>query len=469
MNVAEAILQHVSQTEPQFLERRRELDPAWDVQLRKYHNNPLMPPAVPDNGLMRQPGKIPGVEGFPYPSPSPALPVPPSGGVRSSLPGFMSNPRLDPSSAAEVPAWQAANKPEFPIFPGEYGKQLTADFKKEFVPTPGEGEDLTVYKSLKGLMALAATGSPGGSAGTLAAIKMTPIESSAIAAIGHDPLTKTLAVQYKRDGSIYHYENVSAQKYKGIVDAASSGERLNKNVLLPAAHPYTKATPISSEGGGVKFLDDSQYLYHSTNDENISSIIKEGLRPGTNVGGLTGQPFGEGETVLVFKRGDYRTKSKGYQEDEIVLGGSGKPVAILKDPEPFLKKAVDKDAEYTRLEKAWNDVEQRIHSYGLTLGMDKEAFTKLLDQYSILRERRVRSTAETTQRSQELKTFRNRFGDLADRVEDLRVKRETAWRQMDEVESAPQKDVTKSDVLSKYQQHGLPVHPYKIDYKWFDK
>lgn len=43
-------------------------------------------------------------------------------------------------------------------------------------------------------------------------IELTPVESSQIAAIGHNPATNTLAIQFKgkgdKPGSIYHYDGV---------------------------------------------------------------------------------------------------------------------------------------------------------------------------------------------------------------------------------------------------------------------
>lgn len=85
--------------------------------------------------------------------------------------GFMKQDlRLDPMSAEEVPAWQASHVPQFPIEPGKYGAQLAKDFQREFVPTPGESPEQTMYKSLQALFGVS-VGGGGGAPGTLAAVK----------------------------------------------------------------------------------------------------------------------------------------------------------------------------------------------------------------------------------------------------------------------------------------------------------
>lgn len=51
---------------------------------------------------------------------------------------------------------------------------------------------------------------------------MTPVTSSNIASVGHDPETKTLAVQF-RSGLVYHYAGVSAEAHKALIEAKSIG------------------------------------------------------------------------------------------------------------------------------------------------------------------------------------------------------------------------------------------------------
>ncbi len=65
-------------------------------------------------------------------------------------------------------------------------------------------------------------------------IELTPVESSQIAAIGHDPATNTLAIQFKgkgdRPGSIYHYDNVTAQLFEAFKGAESIGSHFYKHI-----------------------------------------------------------------------------------------------------------------------------------------------------------------------------------------------------------------------------------------------
>lgn len=75
-------------------------------------------------------------------------------------------------------------------------------------------------------------------------IALNPVESSQIEAIGHDPETNTLAIQFKSKtglGSIYHYQNFSAELFRDFRGAESIGSYFGK-VIKPFADrfPYVK-------------------------------------------------------------------------------------------------------------------------------------------------------------------------------------------------------------------------------------
>ena len=56
------------------------------------------------------------------------------------------------------------------------------------------------------------------------AIEMVPCKSSQIAAIGHDPETNTLAIQFPSKtgtGSVYHYQNFTAEDFAAFSAAES--------------------------------------------------------------------------------------------------------------------------------------------------------------------------------------------------------------------------------------------------------
>ena len=59
-------------------------------------------------------------------------------------------------------------------------------------------------------------------------IKLTPVKSSSIAAIGHEPKSSTLAVQFK-NGGLYHYEGVSPQAHAALIGAKSIGAHFGQN------------------------------------------------------------------------------------------------------------------------------------------------------------------------------------------------------------------------------------------------
>lgn len=66
------------------------------------------------------------------------------------------------------------------------------------------------------------------------AIKTSPVESSNIAAIGYDPASKTLQVDFKT-GKRYQYQNVSPETFAEFKAADSVGkyfaERVRKEFL----------------------------------------------------------------------------------------------------------------------------------------------------------------------------------------------------------------------------------------------
>jgi KTSC domain len=59
-------------------------------------------------------------------------------------------------------------------------------------------------------------------------IPTTPVESSAISAVGHDPQTNTLRVEFS-SGGVYDIANVSAQEHQSLTEAASPGSFYHKN------------------------------------------------------------------------------------------------------------------------------------------------------------------------------------------------------------------------------------------------
>lgn len=81
-------------------------------------------------------------------------------------------------------------------------------------------------------------------------ITLTPVESSQIAAIGHDPETNTLAIQFKNwkgdSTSLYHYEHVSAEDFASFQAADSKGRHFDKHIKpFTAKYPFTKIAPVA--------------------------------------------------------------------------------------------------------------------------------------------------------------------------------------------------------------------------------
>lgn len=61
-------------------------------------------------------------------------------------------------------------------------------------------------------------------------IPMTAVDSSQIAAIGHDPASNTLRVQFKGSGSTYDYAGVPADVHQAFSKAPSLGKFLGTHI-----------------------------------------------------------------------------------------------------------------------------------------------------------------------------------------------------------------------------------------------
>ena len=69
-------------------------------------------------------------------------------------------------------------------------------------------------------------------------IDLTPVKSSQVKAIGHDPATNTLAVQFMHGaGHLYCYPNVTADMHKAFAGAESIGAHFGKHIK---ALPFEK-------------------------------------------------------------------------------------------------------------------------------------------------------------------------------------------------------------------------------------
>ncbi len=58
---------------------------------------------------------------------------------------------------------------------------------------------------------------------------MTPVKSSSLEAIAHDPATGVLSVKFK-SGETYHYAGVSAADHSMLMAAESVGSHFQKNI-----------------------------------------------------------------------------------------------------------------------------------------------------------------------------------------------------------------------------------------------
>jgi hypothetical protein len=60
-------------------------------------------------------------------------------------------------------------------------------------------------------------------------MEMTPVESEAIAAVGHDPHSRILRIRFK-SGLTYEYPDVSMEAHQAFVGADSIGRHFHKHI-----------------------------------------------------------------------------------------------------------------------------------------------------------------------------------------------------------------------------------------------
>lgn len=77
-------------------------------------------------------------------------------------------------------------------------------------------------------------------------IPLSPVQSSQIHSLGHDEATNTLAIRFKNrttgePTSLYHYRNVSVEKYLALRTAESIGSHFGKHIKpYVIEFPYTR-------------------------------------------------------------------------------------------------------------------------------------------------------------------------------------------------------------------------------------
>lgn len=76
-------------------------------------------------------------------------------------------------------------------------------------------------------------------------IALGAVKSSQIESIGHHPETNTLAIKFKgwgdKPGSVYHYQNFTAQQFDEFKKAKSIGSHFKTNIkTFTEKHPFVK-------------------------------------------------------------------------------------------------------------------------------------------------------------------------------------------------------------------------------------
>ncbi|MBC2768587.1 KTSC domain-containing protein [Pusillimonas minor] len=85
-------------------------------------------------------------------------------------------------------------------------------------------------------------------------IAMDSVESSQVAAIGHDPETNTLAIRFPENrkgvSSVYHYANFTAEQFDAFKNAESKGSHFGKFIKRNVEQfPYENVTALYADVG----------------------------------------------------------------------------------------------------------------------------------------------------------------------------------------------------------------------------
>jgi hypothetical protein len=74
-------------------------------------------------------------------------------------------------------------------------------------------------------------------------MKLSPVDSDAIAAVGYDPARRWLDVQWKGQPRLYRYYAVPAEVYDDLLRADSIGAYVNANVKPRYLHELVDESP----------------------------------------------------------------------------------------------------------------------------------------------------------------------------------------------------------------------------------
>ena len=73
----------------------------------------------------------------------------------------------------------------------------------------------------------------------MASMKLIPVESSMIQAVGYDPDTQELEIVFN-SGNVYRYVNVPQKEYEGLMSADSKGQYMRANII--DVYPYHRVS-----------------------------------------------------------------------------------------------------------------------------------------------------------------------------------------------------------------------------------
>jgi hypothetical protein len=84
-------------------------------------------------------------------------------------------------------------------------------------------------------------------------VELTPVESSNVAAVGHDPERDELHVRFKSGPAVYVYSNVTAEQHAALIGDESVGGHGHANIwgkqlAVDGQHPHPFRKVFPEEG-----------------------------------------------------------------------------------------------------------------------------------------------------------------------------------------------------------------------------
>lgn len=176
-----------------------------------------------------------------------------------------------------------------------------------------------------------------------APIPLMSVESSQIAAIGHDSARNVLAIQFKSKsgpGSVYHYQNFTADLFAAFAGAESIGSHFGKHIKPFAEQfPFVKIDPTAAPAPAAA-LPVASTLVELADDQDDDALFPTDGELVTEIRRLCAETFGmdQDETDARMAKFHYR-RALCYMSEPLPGGQHYSKTTFKDNGEPILLTA----------------------------------------------------------------------------------------------------------------------------------